>query len=60
MELVHSLAENFQTPVNKLNDLNLDYIKIPETHLGSHKMSSRATCGPREVCLGLRVHVLIA
>ena len=28
-ELVHSLAEHFQTPVYKLNNLNVDYMKIP-------------------------------
>jgi len=29
-ELVHSLAEHFQTPVNKLNDVNINYLKIPK------------------------------
>jgi len=49
-ELVHSLAEHFWTPVNKLHTLkclNINYMKIPKTYPGPHKMPSRATCGPR-------------
>jgi len=35
--------------VNKVKNLNVDYMKIPKTHCGKHKMPSGATCGPR-VC----------
>jgi len=45
-ELVHSLAEHFQIPVNNLNNLNSYHLKIPKKHCGPHKMPSRATCGP--------------
>jgi len=34
--------------VNKVNNLRVDYyMKIPKTYRGLHKLSSRATCGPR-------------
>ena len=46
MELVHSLAEHFLTPVNELNNLNVNYFKNPKKHHGPHKMPSRATRGP--------------
>jgi len=32
--LVHSSAEHFQTSVNKLKNLNVDYIKIAKAHRG--------------------------
>jgi len=32
--------------VNKENNLNVNYFKIPKKHRGLHKMPSRATCGP--------------
>jgi len=37
--------------VNKLNNLNYNYFKIPEKYCGPHKMPSWATCGPRAACL---------
>jgi len=43
-ELVHSLAEHFLAPVNKPNNYNVNYLKIPKQHRGQHKMPSRATC----------------
>jgi len=46
-KFVHLLAERFQTSVNKLKNLNVDYMKIPKTHRGPHKMPSEATCRPR-------------
>jgi len=33
--------------VKKLNNLNINYLKLPIKHCGPHKMPSRATCGPR-------------
>jgi len=36
-DLVHSMAEHFQTPVNKLNNLNFN--TILKKHGGPHKMS---------------------
>jgi len=36
------MAEHFQRPVNKVNDLNFN--ALPKKHGGPHKMSSRATC----------------
>jgi len=45
-ELVQSLAENFWIPLNNRNNVNFNYLKIPKTHCGPHKMPSRATCGP--------------
>jgi len=35
-KLVHSLAEHFQTTVNKLNNVNGNYEKIPRNHPGPH------------------------
>jgi len=40
--------------VNKQNDLNINYFKIPTKHSGLHKMLSQATCGPR--VWGPRIH----
>jgi len=40
--------------VNKQNNLNVNYFKIPKKHSGLHKMPSRATCGPR--VWDLRIH----
>jgi len=45
-ELVHSLAEHFETPVNNLNNVNVNCLKIPKKHCGPHKMPSRAICDP--------------
>jgi len=47
MELVHSLAKHFQMPLNKLNNVNVNYLKIPKNHRGPH-----ATLGPSvcEIC----------
>jgi len=39
-ELAHSLAENFQTSVSKLNNANVNYLQIPEKHRVPHKMPS--------------------
>jgi len=36
MELVHSLAEHFKTLVKKLNNVNINYSKIPKKHRGPH------------------------
>jgi len=33
--------------VNKQDDLNMNYFKIPIKHRGPHKIPSRATCGLR-------------
>jgi len=33
--------------VNKLSDVNVNYLKIPKRHRGPHKTPSRATCVPR-------------
>jgi len=30
--------------VNELNTLNVNYLKIPQSHRGPHKTSSRAAC----------------
>ena len=49
-ELVHSLAKHL-TQVNKVNNLNVNYLKTPKTHRGPHKIPSRANCGPRAACL---------
>jgi len=51
-ELVHSLAEHL-TPVNvnKVNNLNVIFLKILKTHRGPHKMPSRANCEPLAACL---------
>jgi len=46
-ELVHSLAEHFQIPLNNLNNVIFNYLKIPKKICGQRKMPSRATCGPR-------------
>jgi len=47
-ELVHSPAENFQTPVNKLNNINVNYLKIPQTasRAAQHALAGhmRAAC----------------
>jgi len=65
-ELVHSLVENFQTPMNKLNDLNLDCIKIPETRRGPHKCprgphAASVTCPGRSLSLAppkpIKIHI---
>jgi len=32
--------------VNKLNNVNVNYLKTSQKHGGPHKMPSRATCGP--------------
>jgi len=32
--------------VNKQNNLNVNYFKIPKKHSGLHKTPSWATCGP--------------
>jgi len=45
-ELVHSLAEHFETPVNKPNNVNVNYLKIPKKSRGPHKTPWRATYGP--------------
>ena len=50
-ELVHSLAENYRTPVNKLNNLNVNYLKITKRHRGPRKVPTRTTCDPRVACL---------
>jgi len=40
-----SLAcRSLPTPVNKLNNVNVNCLKIPKKHRGSHKTSSRAAC----------------
>jgi len=49
-ELVRSLAEHL-TLVNKVNNPNVNYLKILKTHRGPHKMPSRAKCDPRPACL---------
>jgi len=56
-ELVHSLAE-YLTPVNKVNNLNANYLKILKTHRGPHKMPSRAICDPRAACLRSLPHTV--
>jgi len=33
--------------VNKLHNLNIDYMEIPQTYRGQHKIPSLATCRPR-------------
>jgi len=33
--------------VTELNNLNVNYLKIPKMHRGLEKMLSRATCGTR-------------
>jgi len=35
-ELVHLLAEQFQTPVNKPKNVNVNYLKIPKKHHGPY------------------------
>jgi len=35
----------------QLNDVNVNYLKIPKEHRGSHETSSRATCCPRAACM---------
>ena len=53
-ELVHPLAEHFQTSVNKVNNFNVIYLRIPKNRRGSHRMRmSRSTCGPRVWDAGL-------
>jgi len=37
--------------VNKLNKLNVNYLKIPRKHHGPQKIPSRAKCGQRSACL---------
>jgi len=49
-ELVHLLAEHL-TPVNKVNNLNVNYLKILKTHRGPHNMPSKGNCGQRAACL---------
>jgi len=44
--------------MNKLNNTNLDHMKISKTHRGSHKMPSRATCGPRVGDPALEPHLI--
>jgi len=39
---VHSPAEHFQTPGNKLNNVNVNYLNIPKKHRGPHKAPSLA------------------
>ena len=46
-ELVHSLADEFWTPMNKLINLNVVYLKLPKKHRGPQKTPSRATCAQR-------------
>jgi len=31
--------------VNKLNNVNINYLKIPKKHRGLHKTPSRVSCG---------------
>jgi len=33
-----------KTPVNKVNGVNVNYLKFPKRHCGSHKTSSGVTC----------------
>jgi len=47
----YSLAENFETPVNELNNFDVNYVKMSKKHRGPHKTPSRATCGPPAACL---------
>jgi len=44
-KLVHSLAKHFQTLVNKLNTLCVDYFNFPwKLHHGLHKIALWAAC----------------
>jgi len=36
-----------KTPVNKPDNVNANYLKIPKKHLRPHKTTSRATCRQR-------------
>jgi len=38
-------------PVNKLNNVNVNYLQYPKKHHGLHKTPSQATYGPRAACL---------
>jgi len=44
---------------NALGSVNVNSLKIPKKHRGSHKMPSRATCGQRATCLRPRVYRLL-
>jgi len=37
--------------MNKLINLNVNYLKIPKKHRGPHKLPLRATSGPWAACL---------
>jgi len=38
-------GQALSTPVSKLNNVNVNYLKIPKKHCGLHKMLSQVTCG---------------
>jgi len=36
---------------NKLNDVNVNYLKLSKKHRGPHETLSRATCCTRAACM---------
>jgi len=58
-ELVHLLEEHFQTPVNKLSSINVNYLKIPKKHPRLHKTPLQATCRPSFETPGVQAELVI-
>jgi len=50
-EIVHLLVKHFQISVNKLNNVNVKYLKILTKHRGPQETPSLTTCDLRVACL---------